>query len=189
MNITKPQVDLDLIKDEKLKATIKYIFEVMEEKYENVKKENPVLERNKWYLSNLKLQKLLYYCQVWSVTLQENKEAKIFKEDFQARVNWPVIQSVYDALKAEWSNDLHLKDLKQLSKVDTKQLSNDDKTIIDWVLTQYWEYTAWELVEMTHADEPRKKARNGLNAKQNCNNIINIDEKLIEFYKSKIING
>lgn len=43
-------------------------------------------------ISPLKLQKLLYYCQAWHITIFDEK---IINEDFEAWAHGPVLRSVY----------------------------------------------------------------------------------------------
>src|SRR5260221_3271487 len=49
------------------------------------------------FISNLKLQKLVYYAQAWHLGI---KGAPLFQEDFQAWVHGPVIPELYQKYKS-----------------------------------------------------------------------------------------
>jgi uncharacterized phage-associated protein len=44
------------------------------------------------FLSNLKLQKLVYYAQAWHLALEESP---LFEEDFEAWIHGPVLPTLY----------------------------------------------------------------------------------------------
>ena len=54
-------------------------------------------------ITNLKLQKLVYYAQAWSLALN-NEE--LFADDFQAWVHGPVLVSLYDRYRTNKRNPI-----------------------------------------------------------------------------------
>ena len=49
------------------------------------------------YISNLKLQKLVYYAQAWYLAISDEA---LFEEDFEAWVHGPVIPELYQEYKS-----------------------------------------------------------------------------------------
>ena len=100
-------------------------------------------------ITNLKLQKLLYYCQGFSLALT-NKT--IFKDDIIAWEHGPIIRKVYDKYKDYKSEGIppSKKGLEYYKELKTTGI---DK-IIDEVWNVYWQFSAWKLRNMTHEEPP-----------------------------------
>ncbi len=103
-------------------------------------------------LTNLKLQKLLYYAQAWFLAL-ENRA--LFSEDFQAWAHGPVLPSQYHRFKDfSWrplTVDVTRPDLPE--KVQEHLLE---------IIEEFGAETAVALERMTHREKPWIDARNGL---------------------------
>ncbi len=136
-------------------------------------------------ITNLKLQKILYYVYVWQLV----KNHKIcFNEKFQAWPIGPVLYSVYKELRKFGSSPVpstitkikNEKDVDNLKKV----LGNELVDIIDWIYEKYGQLTAFQLVMITHNESPWLNARRGLNPTETSTDIIS-DEDIIQYY-SKI---
>lgn len=124
-------------------------------------------------ITNLKLQKLLYYSQAWHLALQDNP---LFEEDFQAWIHGPVLPSQYQRFKAsEWRPILEEINLPQLSPAIQKHLIE----VVDVFGTE----TATALELMTHNELPWQEARKGIPADQPCTALIS-KETMKSFYKS-----
>ena len=130
-------------------------------------------------ITNLKLQKLLYYIQGY--TLKETRE-HAFDDDI---VNWaygPVIQDVYyrycpyvsDAIDENYEDD------PELLKFQKNKEFKDLRQIIDSVLRNAKDNGAFELVRMSHSEDPWK------NTKQN--EIISQNEIYDYFSKHNPLN-
>ncbi|ELR96863.1 Panacea domain-containing protein [Gloeocapsa sp. PCC 73106] len=127
------------------------------------------------YVSNLKLQKLVYYAQAWYLALYGEP---LFEEDFQAWVHGPVIPELYNEYKSfRW-------------KPIDKEVNGDDLNIPDYVLSyleevtnEYFSYDAYDLEKMTHIEDPWKKARGNLPIDEPSQAIIEKDW-MKEFYSS-----
>ncbi len=104
------------------------------------------------FISNLKLQKLVYYAQAWHLAIYGDP---LFTEDFQSWVHGPVIPELYQKYKSfGWKPVI-------VDESDVT-LSNDFETFLDEVAEEYFACDAYELEQMTHAEQPWITARNGL---------------------------
>lgn len=103
-------------------------------------------------LSAMKLQKLLYYCQAWSLVWDERP---LFSEPIQAWANGPVVYDIYQAHRGQF----------QVANWPEGNVDNLDPTAretIDAVLKFYGEKTAQWLSDLSHKEEPWNQAREGL---------------------------
>jgi len=103
-------------------------------------------------ISNLKLQKLLYYAQGWHLAL---KDEPLFNERIEAWVHGPAVPPVYGSFK-QWSWQPIDWDP---GKVD---LPAPAKEHLDRVLERYGPLTAFHLEQLTHREAPWLKARKGI---------------------------
>jgi len=103
--------------------------------------------------SAMKLQKLVYYAQAWSLVWDEKP---LFREKIKAWANGPVVPQLYQAHKGQFAvkhNDLH---------GDPDNLAGYQKDTIDAVLNFYGEKTAQWLSDLTHRERPWRDARMGI---------------------------
>ncbi len=132
-------------------------------------------------ITNLKLQKLVYYAQAWYLA---NYSDPLFDADFQAWVHGPVIPEMYHDYKDFGSGpvvtDIKMKDFD--SKID-----GDTKEYLDEVAKVYMPYGGYQLELMTHNEKPWTDARAGIEPDQRCENLIP-KEAMREFYGQKIKN-
>jgi uncharacterized phage-associated protein len=127
-------------------------------------------------ITNLKLQKLLYYTQAWYLVL---KNQPLFNEDFQAWVHGPVLPSQYRRFKKfEWRPILE-EDISPLKLDDGAGIVSHLIEIVDVFGIE----TAPALEMMTHNESPWKEARQGLPADQPSSAIIS-KESMLSFYTS-----
>ncbi len=124
-------------------------------------------------LTNLKLQKLLYYAQAWHLAL---KDIPLFHEDFQAWVHGPVLPSQYQRFKAfEWR--------PILEEILFPEILLHLKTYLKEVIDVFGCETATSLELMTHQELPWKEARQDLAPDQPSTATIH-KESMKTFYKS-----
>jgi uncharacterized phage-associated protein len=107
-------------------------------------------------MSTWKLQKLVYYSQAWSLVWDD--EEPLFSEPIQAWANGPVCPALYQIHKHQFATD------KPWPKGDWRTLTAAERKRIDAVLKYYGRHTGQWLRELTHREEPWKKARKGLPA-------------------------
>lgn len=105
-------------------------------------------ERNGEYfsLSNLKLQKLLYYCQAGH--FQWDDEVLINDYEFQAWRYGPVIEEVYKEYKIYGQNDIPSLDN------EVYILEDNERETISAVWNQLKNLHAYTLVSNTHEEDP-----------------------------------
>lgn len=133
-------------------------------------------------LTHLKLQKLLFYVQAWSLALRNERA---FNARFQAWVHGPVSRTVFDRFK-----DTHtLYDRVGLNclrpEFQAEAIPAELREHIDEVLETYAPYSGSQLEAMTHQEDPWIRARNGLPAAQRCE--TEIDEGLMADFYAKLL--
>lgn len=125
-------------------------------------------------LTNLKLQKLLYYTQAWYLVL---KGQPLFKEDFQAWVHGPVLPTQYQRFKKyEWRPIL--KEVEP-PKIDNPAIVSHLVEIVNVFGVE----TAAALEMMTHNEAPWKETRKGMPVDHPSAEIIS-KESMKLFYSS-----
>lgn len=122
-------------------------------------------------ITAMKLQKLLYYCQAWSLVWDENP---LFKEKIEAWISGPVIPIIYNKHKGCFKIDRW-----QWGK--TNNLKNHEKETIDAVLDYYGSMTSQQLSDLTHAEDPWKAAREGLSDNERGSHEIT-PASMMEYY-------
>lgn len=132
-----------------------------------------ILEK-KGEMSAMKLQKLLYYCQAWSMVWDERT---LFDADFEAWANGPVLPSVYGVHRGKFLVDTSL-----FSNGDTSNLDEDAADTVDQVLKVYGNKTAQWLSNLTHDEAPWKETRGNLSPMDRSNEVI--EKGLIHEYYS-----
>ena len=114
-------------------------------------------------LSTMKLQKLCYYSQAWSLVWDDSP---LFEEDFQAWANGPVCPELFFETQGKY----------KVSAGDETggagDLSDDQKDTIDRVLEHYGGHDAQWLSQLTHMEDPWIKARKGAPSGTECTNVI-----------------
>lgn len=133
-------------------------------------------------ISPLKLQKLLYYCQAWCLTVFDKE---LFDESIEAWAHGPVVQSQY----ARFSN-IGRTDRIDISKVNLTTVKLDEQTedLLTEVLNLYGEHSASYLESLTHQETPWIKARNGAKSWERSNEVIT-HESMFEYYSKLKDNG
>lgn len=115
------------------------------------------------HISNLKLQKILYYIQAAFLC---EKGKGCFSDPIMCWRHGPVVQSVYNKFSSYGgeeiprqiqSDRLVFKDGRlQIEKCDVKQIAikPNDRNLIDQVVDGLMPYGAWYLVDRTHEEDP-----------------------------------
>jgi uncharacterized phage-associated protein len=127
-----------------------------------------VIEIAKWFLnrdritdsmedsdgiSNLKLQKLLYYAQGASLVINGYP---LFNDPLLAWTHGPVVERVYHAYKQYGSHPIPFEEA-----YDDSQIAEKDKEVLEGVYQSFSQYSAWKLRQMTHEEEPWKNTPSG----------------------------
>jgi uncharacterized phage-associated protein len=126
-------------------------------------------------ISNLKLQKLLYYAQAWHLALFDQP---LFGERIEAWVHGPAVPPVYgDFKKFHWETIPTPAD----AKVDGEQTLEH----LNEVMQVYGGFTAYQLEQLTHSEEPWINARAGL-APDVASNAVISHESMRDYYRARI---
>lgn len=160
--------DLDILKFEEEAAldVAKNIINIYNSKVDELVKNYNITPE---YITNLKLQKLLYYVQSLCLMIFGKKA---FPEKILAWNYGPVINEVYQ----EYKNN-HSKEIKSYDNV--KDISSGMYKVIEEVVTSYGSIEANKLIDFTHEEDPWKNAE--INKE--------IDTSLIKEYFSKVYDN
>jgi len=124
-------------------------------------------------LTPLKLQKLAYYCQAWSLVW---REAPLFPEEFQAWANGPVNPALFQKHKGTYVvNDGFLNEYSDY------KFDDDQMRVIKSIIKFYGSKEPFYLSELTHKELPWRKARNNTPPGEKSTAIISIDD-MAEYY-------
>ncbi|MEM6503361.1 MAG: type II toxin-antitoxin system antitoxin SocA domain-containing protein [Cyanobacteria bacterium P01_C01_bin.89] len=104
-------------------------------------------------ISQLRLLKLVYYTQVWSLVFRNQP---FFGEEVEAWVHGPVVHKVRNAYKDYRKRAIPAPDS------DPPQFSPNEQQILEFVWERYGEIGAVRLSKLTHQEQPWKDARAGL---------------------------
>lgn len=125
--------------------------------------------------TTMKLHKLLYYCQAWTLVWDERP---LFRENIEAWANGPVIRDLFNFHKGMFT----IKDT-DMSLGNESLLSDRQRENINEVLDFYGEKTSQWLIDQTHIETPWLEARKGLDQTERGNRIIELDS-MYQFYSS-----
>lgn len=134
-------------------------------------------------LSNLKLQKLLYYVQAWNLAFFGTH---IFEGRFQAWIHGPVNRVIFDRFR-DVKTIYSEMDINDIMSDDFSKLLDDAKNHIDNVLEIYADYSGVQLEFMTHNEQPWVNAREGYAPAERCE--VEIDERLMKSYYASRLNS
>lgn len=125
-------------------------------------------------MSTMKLQKLCYYSQAWSLVWDDKP---LFPEDFEAWANCPVCPKLFAKTKGQFS--VSAKD----ETGGNNDLTSDEKDTINKVIAYYGDKDAQWLSRLTHMEDPWKNARGNLPNGDSCSNTIT-KESMAMYYGS-----
>ncbi|MBQ7471781.1 MAG: DUF4065 domain-containing protein [Prevotella sp.] len=114
-------------------------------------------------MSTMKLQKLCYYSQAWSLVWDDTP---LFDENFQAWANGPVCPELFRQTKGSFSVTA------EDEPGDIGNLNDTAKQTIDVVLDYYGDKSAQWLSQLTHMENPWQEAREGVPLGVSCENVI-----------------
>lgn len=128
-------------------------------------------------MSTMKLQKLCYYAQAWSLAWDDEE---LFPEDFQAWANGPVCKSLFDLRKGYFA--IEKNDIPS-DKLSGCKLTQNQKDTIDRVIEYYGDKSGQWLSTLTHMEAPWREARGNCAEGDHCETIIS-KERICEYYVS-----
>jgi len=114
-------------------------------------------------MSTMKLQKLCYYAQAWSLVWDDEP---LFEEEFRAWRNGPVCKELFAKTRGMFSV------VAADENGNSSLLTENQKDTIDRVLEHYAQHNAQWLSWLTHQEDPWKNARIGLLVDEEADIII-----------------
>ena len=124
-------------------------------------------------MSAMKLQKLVYYCQAWSLVWDEEQ---LFNDEIQAWANGPVAPYLYKKHKGQFK-------ITTWKDGDASKLTKKQKETIDAVIKFYGDMNSQKLSDLTHGEQPWINARKGLDALDRGEQTISVAD-MEEYYSS-----
>jgi uncharacterized phage-associated protein len=124
-------------------------------------------------MTTMKLQKLVYYSQVWSVVWDDDR---LFPEPIEAWRNGPVVRSLWETARGQFR-------VGRLPNADVSRLTDHQKETVAEVSKPYGEKDAQWLSDLTHMEPPWKKAY------ANAQNTEISLEDISEYYSTIEPNG
>jgi uncharacterized phage-associated protein len=124
-------------------------------------------------MSAMKLQKLVYYAQAWSLVWDDRP---LFPERIEAWANGPVVRELYDRHRGQF-------DVDSWQWGDASRLDADARETVDAVLDYYGPRNAQWLSDLTHQEDPWRHARRGVPDGERSDQPITLDS-MMEYYSS-----
>jgi uncharacterized phage-associated protein len=128
-------------------------------------------------VSNLKLQKLLYYAQGWNLGIHGEP---IFAEQIEAWIHGPVVPAIFRQYRTfQWT--------PIVPEVEPVYLDDSTSSHVLDVLKAYGKLTAAQLEMLSHTETPWLHARKGLGPKESSNAVITHES--MKRYFGKLAHG
>jgi uncharacterized phage-associated protein len=122
-------------------------------------------------ITTWKLQKLVYYCQAWSLVWDERP---LFTARIEAWANGPVVPELYREHRGKFK-------VVAWSRGNPATLRPSERTTVDAVLKFYGDKSSQWLSDLTHHEEPWRNARIGLAPEDIGNREIKIGD-MADYY-------
>lgn len=126
-------------------------------------------------MTAMKLEKLVYYSQAWSLVWDEEP---LFRERIEAWANGPVVPALYAEHRGKFK-------VCSWSKGDPSKLNATQRQTVDAVLKYYGDRPSQWLSELTHQEAPWVEARHGLGPGERGCRVIS-HAAMAEYYGSLI---
>ena len=104
-------------------------------------------------ISNLKLQKLVYYGQGFHLAMFDKT---LFDEEIEAWEHGPVVRQLYQKYKKHGAGAI-----TKPSKFNPDIFTKKQVSLLDEIYLVIGQYSAWKLRNLTHSEPPWIKARKG----------------------------
>ncbi len=128
-------------------------------------------------VTNLKLQKLIYYAQAWHLAIWDEP---LFDDRIEAWIHGPVVPPVFGRFKQYRWNPIAVANAES-GDVDEEYIREH----IEEVLEAYGNLTGPQLETLTHQEDPWKIARNGIPPDSPSNAIIS-HESMKDYYGPQV---
>ncbi|MDE0638377.1 MAG: DUF4065 domain-containing protein [Candidatus Poribacteria bacterium] len=124
-------------------------------------------------MTTMKLQKLVYYSQAWSLVWDEKP---LFEENIEAWANGPVVRELFDYHRGMY-------EISEIPIGNPRLLDQTQRDTVDAVLEYYGNRPAQWLIDLSHMEDPWIHARKGLPPLERGNRVIPLDA-LANYYSS-----
>ena len=124
-------------------------------------------------ISNMKLQKLVYYAQGCHLALYDEP---LFEDRIEAWLYGPVVPNLYREYK-EYGSD----PIPNPENMDFSKFNDEEKEFLDEVYDVYGQFSAWKLRNMTHEDAPWRVASE--------NQEVISNRSMKTYFKAQMENG
>ncbi len=101
-------------------------------------------------ISNLKLQKLVYYAQGFHLAISDRP---LFPEPIKAWIHGPAVPELYQFYKEYGANAIPCP-----TDIDWNKYDEETRSLLDEVYSVLGQFSAWKLRNMTHEESPWKEA-------------------------------
>jgi len=129
--------------------------------------------KNVGKVTTMKLQKLVYYCQAWSLVWDERP---LFRENIEAWANGPVVRELFNYHRGQYT-------ITSVMIGNPDLLNENQKDTIAAVLDYYGNKSSQWLSDLTHIEDPWRLTRTGLPEMQRGNRVIRLDT-ILDYYGS-----
>lgn len=135
------------------------------------------------WMTNLRLQKLVYYAQAWHLAIFERP---LFAGTFEAWIHGPVLPELYREYRQYGSMPIDAPDLDEAWLTRFRQ-AHDPEVVefLDQVVDSYMGFTAYELERMTHQEDPWRVARGTLAPDAPSSNPIR-EDLMAQYYRARL---
>lgn len=130
--------------------------------------------RERGPMSAMKLQKLVYYSQAWSLAWDE---APLFEEDIEAWANGPVVRGLFEVHRGQF------RVVPEMFLGNPDALTEKEHDVVRRVVAFYGDKSPQWLSDLTHSEDPWKNARVGVPDGASSNAVIGKDA-MLEYYSS-----
>ncbi|MCH9845070.1 MAG: DUF4065 domain-containing protein [Alphaproteobacteria bacterium] len=130
-------------------------------------------------LTGIKLQKLCYYSQAWSLVWDDNS---LFDNRIEAWIGGPVIPDLWHCHKGVYKVDT------STFGGDSSKLQESQRNTIDKVIEYYMQFSSHQLSDITHQEYPWIRARKGLPSNVRGSNVID-NATMSQYYSSIFEDG
>lgn len=131
-------------------------------------------------VTNLKLQKLLYYAQGWHLA---NFHQKLFDEPIEAWRYGPAVRTVYEKYRIYGAQPI----TETVLEEDLSDLNEETASFLDEIWAVFRGYSGTELIYATHQEMPWKTAWK--ESSKNKNIGCEIDSTLLESFFGSLKNA
>lgn len=127
-------------------------------------------------MTNLRLQKLVYYAQAWHLAIVGKP---LFQDDVEAWVHGPVVPRLYYAYR-----DYGWQPIPRPDR-DAVAMGDQTRELLDEVWDTYGQFSAKALENLTHSEDPWSDARSGYEPGTLCQEVISKEAMRLYYAKRR----